>query len=114
MSSTIDITVTVSLDANQVPQFSYNPDGPVTVTENAEINYHLVDETNKGLSFAGAAFATPFDQIIDAVTVTPQLLTLTDTDAVVGETGFRLLFNIADSSLQLCSHDPQIINKDEK
>ncbi|MBT1444080.1 DP-EP family protein [Shewanella sp. JM162201] len=114
MPTIIDITVTVSLDDNQVPQFAYNPPGSVTVIENSQINYKLDDQTNKGLSFAGAAFATPFDRIIDAVEVTPTLLTLTDTDAVIGTTGFRLLFNIAGSTLQLCSHDPQVINKDEK
>ncbi|WP_372871547.1 DP-EP family protein [Shewanella sp.] len=111
-----NIQVTVSLDTNNSPVFNYVPTGPVLVTEpGTQIIYSLQDNTGKGLSFAGAAFVTPFDQVIDAVELLNKTtLALYDTDAIVGETGFRLVFNIAGSTLQLCSSDPQVINKDVK
>ncbi|MBV7316833.1 DP-EP family protein [Shewanella sp. NIFS-20-20] len=108
-----NITVTVSLDNAGTPQFVYEPAGPVVVTEsNTQIVYHLIDNTAQGLSFAGASFSTPFDRIIDAVNVEPTVLTLQDTDEIYGKTGFRLVFNIAGSSLLLSSHDPAVINKE--
>lgn len=110
------IQVTVSLDANNNPVFNYVPEGDVVVTEaGTQIIYSLEDKTEKGLSFAGAAFLTPFDRVIDAVEILNETtLALYDTDAIVGKTGFRLVLNIAGSTLQLCSPDPQIINKDVK
>ncbi|MCL2917792.1 DP-EP family protein [Shewanella litorisediminis] len=111
-----NIQVTVSLDANNTPVFNYVPAGPVVVTESGtQIIYSLQDKTGKGLSFAGAAFATPFDRVIDAVELLNETtLALYDADTIVGKTGFRLVFNIAGSTLQLCSPDPQVINKDVK
>jgi hypothetical protein len=107
-----NITVTITLDTNLVPQFAYNPTGPVLVNEtNTHLIYSLIDQTGMGLSFAGAAFDTPFDRIIDAVQVeNPNSLILMDTDSYAGQTGFRLIFNNAKNSLLMSSPDPQVIN----
>ncbi|MCL1035584.1 DP-EP family protein [Shewanella submarina] len=106
------ITVTVTLDEAGVPLFTYNPPGTVVVTEeNTQIIYSLDDQTGKGLSFAGASFANPFDGVIDSVVATPETLTLHDSDQVNGQTGFRLLFNIEGQSLLLNSPDPVVIDK---
>lgn len=107
-----DITVTVTLDEAGVPLFTYNPPGTVVVREeNTEIIYSLTDQTGKGLSFAGASFANPFDGVIDSVSVTPNILTLHDSDQVNGQTGFRLLFKIEGQTLLLNSPDPVVIDK---
>lgn len=111
MPTPIAITVTASLNINNEPVFTYDPSGPVVVTQKSRIDYTLVDNTGKNLGFAGAAFTTPFDSIVDSVEVTPNLLSLFDTDKVVGETGFHLVFTIPGSTLLMCSPDPQIINK---
>lgn len=107
-----NITVTVTLDDAGVPLFAYEPAGTVVVTEvNTQIIYHLNDQTGKGLSFAGASFANPFDGVIDSVAAAPETLTLYDSDEINGQTGFRLLFNIKGQSLLLNSPDPVVIDK---
>ena len=68
------IQVVVNLE-NGEPMFSYQTtdgqpcDGNVTVTEAGTITYQLIDNTGKGLKFVGVGFITPFDGVIDAITV---------------------------------------------
>lgn len=106
------VTVTVSL-GEEGPQFSYEPAGPVYVTQKrSQITYKLIDNSGKGLSLAGAGFNNPFNGVIDAVEIgSDGSLNLYDTDKIVGEAHFHLIFNVAGNTLQLCSPDPQVINK---
>lgn len=107
------ITVTVTLDKNEVPSFTYsNETGNVEVSEESTITYILDDNTNKGLKFTGAAFNTPFDGIVDAVTVSSDgtIVQLIDLDKVVGKTTFQFVLTNTDNTLMLISPDPQVIN----
>ena len=96
------INVIVHLEQGE-PVFSYQtasgqplPSGDITVTEASTITYKLVDNTGKGLKFIGAGFNTPFDGIIDAVTVSSdgQYLQLLDADRTAGTTKFQFFFVI--------------------
>ncbi|PKG58716.1 DP-EP family protein [Shewanella sp. GutDb-MelDb] len=114
----IEFTLTVTLNNDNVPQFNYTQDGaPVTgslvVNEHTTIRYHLVDHTEKGLTFVGAAFTTPFDNVIDSVELgnDSQFIDLVDSDAIVGKTGFRFILTNEQNSLMLLSPDPEIINR---
>ncbi|WP_434931258.1 DP-EP family protein [Shewanella sp. HL-SH5] len=115
------INVIVTLENNQ-PIFSYTDEnnhprsGDVIVTENAQIFYQLVDQTDKGLKFVGAAFSTPFDGVIDQVQVVNNgnTLQLNDNDQVIGNTEFRLI--LSNSTAEFGSHlllspDPQVVNR---
>ncbi|ARD20897.1 MULTISPECIES: DP-EP family protein [Shewanella] len=108
------ITVTVTIDKNEVPTFSYsNETGSVEVSGESTITYLLDDLTDKGLKFVGAAFETPFDGVVDAVTTSSdgQIIQLMDLDKVVGTTKFQFVLTNTDNSLLLLSEDPQVINK---
>jgi len=74
-NASLMINVIVNLEQGE-PTFSYQstsgeplPSGDITVTEASTITYRLIDKTGKGLKFVGAGFSTPFDGVIDAVTV---------------------------------------------
>lgn len=111
------IKVTVSLD-NGTPIFKYTNaegtecPGDVTVTGASTITYLLDDETGKGLKFVGAGFLTPFDGIIDAITLSSdgKLLQMIDLDHTSGTTKFQFVLTNSSNTLMLLSPDPQIIN----
>lgn len=108
------ITVTVTIDKNEVPNFSYsNGNGSVEISGESTITYILEDLTDKGLKFTGAAFETPFDGIVDAVTISTdgQIIQLMDLDKVIGTTKFQFVLSNTDNTLLLLSEDPQVINK---
>lgn len=113
------INVTITLDENKVPHFTYTKEdgspstGNVVVRRGQFITYQLVNSA--GFSFVGAGFATPFDGIIDAMNVSPdgQQLVLLDENNVSGSTGFQLIFKDTINSLLLLSPDPQVINKEK-
>ena len=116
-ASTI-IQVVVYLE-NGEPVFSYldcagNPrEGDVTVTEAGTITYQLVDNTGKGLKFVGVGFTTPFDGIIDAVTVSSdgRFLQMLDMDRTPGETKFQFVLTNTTNTLMVLSPDPQVKNE---
>lgn len=112
------INVVVNLEQGE-PVFSYQtaggqplPSGDITVTEASTITYKLVDNTGKGLKFIGAGFNTPFDGIIDAVTVSTdgQYLQLLDTDCTPGCTKFQFVLSNTSNTLFILSPDPEVIN----
>ena len=111
------IKVTVSLDIG-TPIFKYTNGegtecpGDVTVTGASTITYLLDDETGKGLKFVGAGFLTPFDGIIDAITLSSdgKLLQMVDLDHTSGTTKFQFVLTNSSNTLMLLSPDPQIIN----
>ena len=112
------INVIVHLEQGE-PVFSYQtasgqplPSGDITVTEASTITYKLVDNTGKGLKFIGAGFNTPFDGIIDAVTVSSdgQYLQLLDADRTAGTTKFQFVLSNTSNTLFILSPDPEIIN----
>lgn len=110
--------VIVNLE-NGEPVFSYKNssgqpcDGNVTVTEAGTITYQLVDNTGKGLKFAGVGFTTPFDGVIDAITVSNdgQFVQMIDTDRTPGETKFQFVLTNTANSLMILSPDPEVINE---
>ncbi|MFB2732451.1 DP-EP family protein [Shewanella mangrovisoli] len=112
--------VVVTLD-NDVPSFQYfNFDdtpccGNVVITQNGTITYQLIDKTNQGLKFIGAAFQTPFDHIVDAVTVSTDgsLIQLLDLDKTLGTTKFQFVLSNTTNTLMLLSPDPQVVNRPE-
>lgn len=112
------INVTITLDENKVPHFSYTKEdgspstGSVVVRHGQFITYQLVNSAD--FSFVGAGFSTPFDGIVDAMNVSAdgQQLVLLDDNSVSGSTGFQLIFKDTINSLLLLSPDPQVINKD--
>lgn len=113
------INVVVNLEQGE-PVFSYQtasceplPSGDITVTEASTITYKLVDNTGKGLKFIGAGFTTPFDGIIDAVTLSSdgQYLQLLDTDRTAGTTKFQFVLSNASNTLLVLSPDPEVINE---
>ena len=89
------------------------PSGDITVTEASTITYRLIDNTGKGLKFVGAGFSTPFDGVIDAVTVSSdgQYLQLLDTDQTAGDTKFQFVLSNSTNSLFVLSPDPQVKNE---
>ncbi|PKI07143.1 hypothetical protein CXF78_06895 [Shewanella sp. 11B5] len=120
MSTTQDTTffnLTVTLE-NGEPFFSYtNHDGTpksgdVIITKNCTITYQLIDQTGKGLRFVGAAFITPFDGIIDAVSIcnNGSLIHLTDLDEVAGNTSFQFVLSNTSNTLLVLSPDPEVVN----
>jgi hypothetical protein len=119
-STTQDTTffnLTVTLE-NGEPFFSYtNHDGTpksgdVIITKNCTITYQLIDQTGKGLRFVGAAFITPFDGIIDAVSIcnNGSLIHLTDLDEVAGNTSFQFVLSNTSNTLLVLSPDPEVVN----
>lgn len=110
--------VIVQLD-NGKPVFSYTDadgapaTGDVTFTEAGTITYQLIDQTTHGLKFVGVAFTTPFDGIVDAVTLSAdgQLLQIIDLDKVPGCTEFQFVLSNSTNTLLVLSPDPQIINR---
>ena len=109
--------VIVNLE-NGEPVFSYKNsagqpcEGDVTVTEAGTITYQLVDNTGKGLKFAGVGFTTPFDGIIDAVTVSSDgmYVQMLDLDRTPGETKFQFVLTNTTNTLMVLSPDPEIKN----
>lgn len=115
------INVVVNLEQGE-PVFSYQtasgqplPSGDITVTEASTITYTLVDNTGKGLKFIGAGFTTPFDGIIDAVTVSSdgKYLHLLDTDRTPGCTKFQFVLSNTSNTLFILSPDPEVKNDPE-
>ncbi|KKO44701.1 hypothetical protein WG68_14225 [Arsukibacterium ikkense] len=113
------IQVVVNLE-NGEPVFSYQTtagqplaNGDVTVTEAGTITYQLVDNTGKGLKFIGVGFITPFDGIIDAITVSSdgQLVQMLDMDRSAGTTKFQFVLTNSSNTLMLLSPDPQVKNE---
>ena len=103
---------------NGEPVFSYldstgkPSEGDVTVTEAGTITYQLVDNTGKGLKFAGVGFTTPFDGIIDAITVSHdgQYIQMLDLDRTPGTTKFQFVLTNSTNTLMVLSPDPQVKN----
>lgn len=112
--------VIVNLE-NGEPVFSYKNsagqpcEGDVTVTEAGTITYQLVDNTGKGLKFAGVGFTTPFDGIIDAVTVSSDgmYVQMLDLDRTPGETKFQFVLTNTTNTLMVLSPDPEVKNDPE-
>lgn len=116
-NTTTFFNLTVTLE-NGEPFFSYtNHDGTpksgdVIITKNCTITYQLIDQTGKGLKFVGAAFMTPFDGIIDAVSTDGSLIHLTDLDEVSGNTQFQFVLSNTSNTLLVLSPDPEVINRE--
>lgn len=113
-------TLTVTL-INNVPDFNYTQDGKavtgsVVANKSEVICYQLVDQTGKELKFIGAAFDTPFDNVIDSVRVSADglQLELLDLDKTPGKTGFRFILSSHGSSLLISSPDPQVVNRGDE
>lgn len=111
------LTLTITLNGESEPQFNYTKasqpaTGSLVVNQATTIRYELEDSTGKGLKFVSAAFATPFDKVIDKVTVLEggRVIELTDIDSVAGKTGFSFVLSNTDNSLMVLSPDPQIVN----
>jgi len=85
----------------------------VTVTEAGTITYQLIDNTGKGLKFVGVGFTTPFDGVIDAITVSNdgQFVQMIDMDRTPGETKFQFVLTNTTNTLMILSPDPEIINE---
>lgn len=118
-NASLMIQVVVHLEQGE-PVFSYQntsgeplPDGDITVTEASTITYQLIDNTGKGLKFIGAGFNTPFDGVIDAVTVSSdgKYLQLLDTDQTAGDSKFQFVLTNATNSLFVLSPDPEVKNR---
>ncbi len=112
-------TLTVTLNNDNVPQFNYSQDGSTVtgsfvVKEPTIIRYYLVDKTEKGLEFIGAAFTTPFDNVIDSVELGQDnkgpYIDLIDSDVIAGKTGFRFILSNQQNNLTVLSPDPEVIN----
>lgn len=111
------IKVTVALE-NGEPVFTYTNaegsecPGDVTITAASTITYLLDDQTGKGLKFVGAGFLTPFDGIIDALTLSSDgsILQMIDLDHTSGTTKFQFVLTNTNNTLLLLSPDPEIIN----
>ncbi|MDP5136110.1 DP-EP family protein [Rheinheimera baltica] len=112
------VKVVVSL-VNGEPAFNYlnsegqQYDGDVTVTQAETITYQLIDDTGRGLKFAGAGFLTPFDGVIDSIEVSPDgmQLQMIDTDQTPGTTKFQFILTNSSNNLFLISPDPQVVNE---
>lgn len=110
--------VIVNLEKGE-PVFSYQNsagqpcEGDVTVTEAGTITYQLVDNTGKGLKFVGVGFVTPFDGVIDAITVSSdgQLIQMVDMDRSPGRTKFQFVLTNTNNTLMVLSPDPEVINE---
>lgn len=114
------IKVTVKLE-NGEPVFIYTDaegtecHGDTTITAASTITYLLDDQTGKGLKFVGAGFLTPFDGIIDAMTLSSDgaILQMIDLDHTSGTTKFQFVLTNTSNTLMLLSPDPQIVNTRE-
>jgi hypothetical protein len=82
------------------------------MTEAGTITYQLQDNTGKGLKFTGVGFTTPFDGIVDAVTISSDgsLLQMVDLDTTPGTTKFQFVLSNAANTLLVLSPDPQVTN----
>lgn len=114
------IKVNVTLE-NGEPVFIYTDasgqqcQGDVTITQAGTVTYLLNDQTGKGLKFVGVGFVTPFDEIVDAVTVSSDgmLVQLVDLDRTPGTTKFQFVLTNTSNTLLLLSPDPEIVNSPE-
>lgn len=116
--NTIEFNVIVTLNDQSEPVFKYTHDnqpatGDVIVTTQETITYQLIDKTEKGLEFVGAAFVTPFDNVINAVSINEagNELSLLDLDKTDGTTGFRFVLKNTENTLLVLSPDPQVIDR---
>ncbi len=119
---TIDVSITI--DSQKVPQFTYyEPGNPtplskkecvIDVTGPTVIFYKLInlDLAPRGLKFIGAGFTKPFENIIENAYVSDDgsTLVLEDLCQDAGKTGFHLLLKCDENSLVIMSPDPQVIN----
>ncbi|MCU8085811.1 DP-EP family protein [Shewanella sp. SM21] len=112
------IKVNVNLE-NGEPVFIYTDangeqcQGDVTITQAGTVTYLLNDQTGKGLKFVGVGFVTPFDDIVDAVTISSDgmLVQLVDLDRTSGTTKFQFVLSNTTNTLLILSPDPEIINR---
>ena len=112
------IKVNVTLE-NGEPVFIYTDasgqqcQGDVTITQAGTVTYLLNDQTGKGLKFVGVGFVTPFDDIVDAVTISSDgmLVQLVDLDRTPGTTKFQFVLSNTTNTLLILSPDPEIINR---
>ncbi|MCP3127715.1 DP-EP family protein [Shewanella sp. KJ2020] len=112
------IKVNVTLE-NGEPVFIYTDAsgepclGDVTITQAGTITYLLNDQTGKGLKFVGVGFVTPFDEIVDAVTISSDgmLVQLVDLDRTPGTTKFQFVLSNTTNTLLVLSPDPEITNR---
>lgn len=112
------IQVVVNLE-NGEPVFSYQTPsgepctGDITITEASTITYQLRDNTGKNLKFIGVGFITPFDGIIDAVTVSSdgQYIQMLDMDRTAGTTKFQFVLTNSTNTLLVLSPDPEVVNE---
>ncbi|MCL1048647.1 DP-EP family protein [Shewanella abyssi] len=117
-SNIVEFNLIVTL-ANNVPEFNYTDinNQPVTgdfiVTQEQTITYKLIDNTDRGLKFVGAAFERPFNKVIDDVWLqgNGQQINLLDLDKIVGKASFRFVLSNSQNSLMLLSPDPVIISR---
>ena len=111
------VQVVVDL-VNGEPAFSYlnsagQPcDGDVTVVEAETITYQLIDNTGRGLKFAGAGFVTPFDGIIDSIAISADgmQLQMIDNDQTAGNSKFQFVLTNTTNTLLVISPDPEVKN----
>ncbi|ACK47326.1 Domain of unknown function DUF1888 [Shewanella baltica OS223] len=114
------IKVNVTLE-NGEPVFIYTDasgeqcPGDVTITQASTVTYLLNDQTGKGLKFVGVGFVTPFDEVVDAVTISSDgmLVQLVDLDRTPGTTKFQFVLSNTANTLLILSPDPEIINRPE-
>ncbi|MEO3735336.1 DP-EP family protein [Shewanella baltica] len=112
------IKVNVTLE-NGEPVFIYTDasgeqcPGDVTITQAGTVTYLLNDQTGKGLKFVGVGFVTPFDEIVDAVTISSDgmLVQLVDLDRTPGNTKFQFVLSNTTNTLFVLSPDPEITNR---
>ncbi|ASK68672.1 DP-EP family protein [Shewanella bicestrii] len=112
------IKVNVTLE-NGEPVFIYTDasgeqcPGDVTITQAGTVTYLLNDQTGKGLKFVGVGFVTPFDEIVDAVTISSDgmLVQLVDLDKTPGNTKFQFVLSNTTNTLLVLSPDPEITNR---
>lgn len=114
-ASLIILTVTAEGNSlNPTLKFSYsnNQTGDVIVKQPESISYKLNDLSGMGLKFVGAGFVTPFDGVIEAVTVSQdgQYIQLMDFDRDEQTTKMQFVLSNNKNSLLVLSPDPQIIN----
>lgn len=114
-ASLIVVTVTAEGSSlNPTLKFSYsnNATGKVTVEQPESISYKLNDLSGMGLKFVGAGFVTPFDGVIEAVTVSQdgQYIQLIDFDKEELTTKMQFVLSNSRNSLLVLSPDPEIDN----
>lgn len=120
----ITLTVTLNNEVERVPLFNYTQNenglsvpstGSFVVNQPTTIRYYLIDKTEQGLEFTGAAFTNPFNNVVDRVEIGQDdrgsYIDLIDSDAIAGKTGFRFLLSNKRNNLSVMSPDPEIINR---